>query len=137
MTGGLQTYRAVSVTTMNRGELLLAMYEGGLSFLRQAVAAHDRNDLERFSHFLRRGQDVITELMSTINPGPAPELAARLEGLYEFMIFQLSEANLTRGVEPVRQVTARLARIYDAYRQVILNPTPEVQAVLAGTAGRP
>jgi len=131
MTGGLQTYRSVSFSTMDRGQLLLAIYEGGIGFLKQAVVAHERDDLERFSYFLRRGQDVISELMSSLDPRPAPQLAGRLERLYEFMLFQLSEANLTRKVGPLRQVTPLLARIYHAYRQVILNPTPEVRAILA------
>ena len=131
MTGGLETYRAVSFSTMDRGQQLLAIYEGGIGFLKQAVTAHERHDLERFSYFLRRGQDVISELMSSLDPKPAPQLAGRLERLYEFMLFQLSEANLTRKAGPLRQVTPLLARVYDAYRQVILNPTPEVRAILA------
>jgi len=131
MAGGLQTYRQVSVSTMDRGQLLLAMYEGGIGFLKQAVAAHERYDIERFSYFLRRGQDVIGELMSSLDPTPAPQLAGRLERLYEFMLFQLSEANLTRAAGPVRQVTPLLARVYEAYRRVILNPTPEVRSILA------
>lgn len=131
MTSGLSAYSRVSYSTMDRGQLLLAMYEGGIGFLKQAVTAHESNDLERFSHFLRRGQDVIGELMSSLDPEPAPQLARRLERLYDFMLFQLSEANLTRKVAPLRQVTPLLARIYDAYRQVIFNPTPEVQAILA------
>ena len=87
--------------------------------------------LERFSHYLRRGQDVIGELMSSLDHTPSPQLAVRLERLYEFMLFQLTEANHTRAAGPVRQVTPLLARVYDAFRHVILNPTPEVRSILA------
>ena len=124
-------YMAASIAGMNRGTLLLAMYEGALGFLRQATAAHERDDLQRFSHFLRRGQDVLVELQATIDPAPAPELAARLERIYDFMLFQLSEANVHRDRNPVGDVIRLLARTYDAFRQVILHPTPEVQALLA------
>lgn len=131
MTGGIEAYRRVSVQTMDRGRLLLAMYEGGISFLKQAVAAHGEKDLEAFSRSLRRGQDIVSELMSTLDYEPAPRLAAMLEGIYDFMLFELSEANLLREVQRVEHVIRLLARIYDAYRRVITSPSPDVQAILA------
>jgi flagellar protein FliS len=136
MTGGPNTYRQMFLSTMDRGRLLLAMYEGGIGFLKQAVAAHEAGDLERFSHFLRRGQDVIGELMSSLDPRAEPRLAGMLERLYDFMLFQLTDANVTRETGPIRHVTQLLARLYDAYRGVILNPTPAVQEILA-TPSRP
>ena len=135
MMTGVQAYRAVSVQTMDRGRLLLAMYEGGLGFLRQAVVAHEQGDLETFSRTLRRGQDIISELMASLNREPAPELVTMLEGVYDFMLFELSEANLMREAQRVQQVIRLLARIYDAYRQVITNPSADVQAILAGLPG--
>ncbi len=131
MAGHVNAYLAVSIAGMNRGALLLAMYEGALGFLRQAAAAHERGDLHGFARFLRRGQDVIAELVASIDPAPAPRLAALLERLYDFMLFQLTEANLTRDPAPVQDVTRLLARTYEAFRQVILQPTPEVQSILA------
>ena len=132
MMTGVQAYRAVSVQTMDRGRLLLAMYEGGLGFLRQAVVAHEQGDLETFSRTLRRGQDIISELMASLNREPAPELVTMLEGVYDYMLFELSEANLMREAQRVEHVIRLLARIYDAYRQIITNPSAEVQAILAG-----
>lgn len=131
MTGNVHTYRDVYLSTMDRGRLLLAMYEGAIGFLKQATAAHEQEDIERFSHFLRRGQDVVGELMSSLDHTPAPRLAAMLDRLYDFMLFQLTEANVKRDPHAVRQVIAMLARIYDAYREVILNPSPEVQEALS------
>jgi flagellar protein FliS len=131
MTGNVHTYRDVYLSTMDRGRLLLAMYEGAIGFLKQATVAHEQEDIERFSHFLRRGQDVVGELMSSLDHTPAPRLAAMLDRLYDFMLFQLTEANVKRDSQAVRQVIAMLARIYDAYREVILNPTAEVQEALS------
>jgi flagellar protein FliS len=131
MTGNLQTYKDVYLSTMDRGRLLLAMYEGAIGFLKQATIAHEQDNIERFSHFLRRGQDVIGELMSSLDHTPAPRLAAMLDRLYDFMLFQLTEANMKRDPQGVRQVIAMLARVYDAYREVIQNPSPEVQEALA------
>jgi flagellar protein FliS len=133
MAGHVNAYLATSIAGMNRGMLLLAMYEGVLGFLRQAVAAHARGDLPGFAHFLRRGQDIVAELLATIDPVPAPRLAENLERLYDFMLFQLTEANCAREAAPVRHAIGLLARTYEAFRQVIRQPTPEVEAILCAS----
>ncbi len=136
MSGETKAYMAMSMGAMHRGDLLLAMYEGAIGFLRQAIAAGERGDAQRFAHHLRRGQDIVAELLATIDRKPAPELASRLERLYEFMLFQLTEANVRGDAAPVQPVVRWLARMYDAYRGVIRNPTPELSTILAaGTAG--
>jgi flagellar protein FliS len=117
---------------MDRGRLLLAMYEGALAFLNQAEAALGDGDVDRFVHCLGRAQGIISELMATIDRRPHPRLAAMLEQLYEFMLFRLTEANMERDAAPIRHVARLLGRTYESYRQVILNPTPEVEAILKG-----
>jgi flagellar protein FliS len=117
---------------MDRGRLLLAMYEGALAFLGQAEAALGDGDVDRFVHCLGRAQGIISELMATIDRRPHPRLAAMLEQLYEFMLFRLTEANMERDAAPIRHVSRLLGRTYEAYRQVILNPSPEVEAILKG-----
>ncbi len=117
---------------MDRGRLLLAMYEGALAFLGQAEAALGDGDVDRFVHCLGRAQGIISELMATIDRRPHPRLAAMLEQLYEFMLFQLTEANVLRDPTPIRHVSRLLGRTYEAYRQVILDPSPEVEAILRG-----
>lgn len=132
MAGHLETYRAVWISGLDRGRLLLAMYEGALAFLKQAEGALEEGDVDRFVHFLGRAQSVISELMATIDRKPNPGLASMLERLYEFMLFQLTEANMLRDPTPIRHVSRLLGRTYEAYRQVILDPSPEVQAILQG-----
>jgi len=117
---------------MDRGRLLLAMYEGALGFLKQAEVALEGGDIDRFVHCLGRAQSVISELMATIDRRPNPSLASMLERLYEFMLFQLTEANMQRDATPIRHVSQLLGRTYEAYRQVIIDPSPAVQAILRG-----
>jgi flagellar protein FliS len=116
---------AGSLSLAERGRLLLALYEGGLGFLEHAVAAHERRDFEHFSNCIGRAQRVINELAATLDHGQAPELATMLGRLYEFMIFQLTEAERTRDAESVRQEMDRLRQIYDSYRRVIMGVDQE------------
>ena len=119
MNRDFQTDSEGAQSLAERGRLLLALYEGALGFLEHAVAAHERRDFERFSNFTGRACRVINELAATLDHGQAPELATMLGRLYEFMVFQLTEAERTRVAEPVRQEMDRLRQIYESYRQVI------------------
>lgn len=104
---------------VERGQVLLALYEGAISFLRHAVSAHQRGDRERFAHYVGRAEKVVSELSVTLDREQGGELVTMLEQLYEYMQFRLQEAIRTGAVEPIGDVTSQLGRIYDSYRQVI------------------
>ncbi len=119
MNSEFQADSAAAPSLAERGRLLLALYEGALGFLERAAVAHELRDFEHFAHFLERAQNVISELDSTLDHKQGHELATMLSRLYEFMIFQLTEARRTRNLEFVSGETNRLRQIYDSYRQVI------------------
>ena len=119
MNSEFQADSAAPPSLAERGRLLLALYEGALGFLERAAVAHELRDFEHFAHFLGRAQNVISELDSTLDYKQGHELATMLSRLYEFMIFQLTEARRTLNLELVREETNRLRHIYDSYRQVI------------------
>jgi flagellar protein FliS len=104
---------------VERGRVLLALYEGAISFLRHAVSAHERGDRERFTHYVGRAEKVVSALSVTLDREQGGELVTMLEQLYEYMQFRLQEAIRTGAVEPIGDVTSQLGRIYDSYCQVI------------------
>lgn len=122
-------YKAVQVTTTDRGRLLLMMYEGAIKFLRQAKAGLEEQDIAKFCRFLCKGQAIITELMNTLDHEKGGDIARDLDRLYDFMLFYLTEANLYRDTKRVEKVVELLNTIYSAYREIILErPTAELEA---------
>jgi len=122
-------YKAVQVTTTDRGRLLLMMYEGAIKFLRQAKAGLEEQDIAKFCRFLCKGQAIITELMNTLDHEKGGDIARDLDRLYDFMLFYLTEANLHRDAKKVEKVVELLNTIYSAYREIILErPTAELEA---------
>jgi len=104
---------------VERGQVLLALYEGAISFLRHAVAAHEGGDRERFALYVGRAEKVVSELSVTLDREQGGELVTMLERLYEYMQFRLQEAIRSGAVEPIGDVASQLGRIYDSYRQVV------------------
>jgi flagellar protein FliS len=106
-------------STLERGRVLLALYEGALGFLGHASAALSRQDMERFLQYLERSEQIIRELWSTLDYEQSRSLASMLARLYEFMIFQLGEVRRTRDGALIADVRKRLGEIYAAYRQAV------------------
>lgn len=112
-------YKNVQVTTVDRGRLLLMMYDGAVKFLKQAKMGLETNDMAKFCKFLAKGQAIIAELMNTLDYEKGGKIARDLDRLYDFMLFYLTEANLYRDVKRVNKVIELVEIIYSAYREII------------------
>ena len=112
-------YQTVQVTTVDRGRLLLMMYEGAIKFLKQSRAGLEANDMTKFCRFLSKAQAIIAELMNTLDFEKGGQIARDLDRLYDFMLFYLTEANLYRDAKRVTKTIALLDTIYSAYKEII------------------
>ena len=122
------TYKSVQVTTTDRGRLLLMMYAGAIKFLKQSRAGLEAKDISKFCRFLSKGQAIIAELMNTLDFEKGDKIAHDLDRLYDFMLYQLTEANLYRDVDRVTKVIGLLDIIYGAYREIIEGDKQATQA---------
>jgi flagellar protein FliS len=97
----VDAYRRTEVLTASRETVLLMLYEGAIRFLKQAIAAAERNDTKEKARLLCKVQEIVTELQATLNFEAGGDLAKSLEGLYVFVSHRLVRGNLsneTRGL---------------------------------------
>ncbi len=59
---GLGAYKEAAVTTQNKGQLIVLLYEGTIKFLRRAIRNMEEKDYESKSENITRALDIITEL---------------------------------------------------------------------------
>ncbi len=119
-------YQQAQFQTVDRGQLLLMMYDGGDRFLAQAEQQLAGGDVPGFLHALGRAQAVIAELLSTLDHQRGGEVARNLDRLYRFMLDHLTEANLAKSVRHVGQVRRIFGIIGGAYREVLRNGMPQL-----------
>ncbi len=112
-------YKTIQITTVDRGRLLLMMYEGAIKFLKQSKSGLEDGDIVKFCRFLSKGQAIIAELMNTLDFEKGGEIAKDLDRLYDFMMFYLTEANLYRDPKRVGKVISLIETIYSAYKEII------------------
>ena len=112
-------YTNVHVSTVDRGRLLLMLYDGCIKFLKHAKAGLESKDIPKFARFLSKAQAIISELMLTLDFEKGGDVAKDLDRLYDFMLFYLTEANLEKNVQKIEKVIELVEVIAGAYREVI------------------
>jgi len=109
------TYRENQIRTASREQLLVITYDIGISACQTAEEAIARNDVEAKNLSLQRAQRVLRELMVSLNPERDKELADNLTNLYEFLFYQLVQANVSNKADPVRQVREMLMELRNTW----------------------
>ncbi len=127
-----QQYANISVTTVDRGRLLLMLYDGCIRFLKHAKAGLETKDLMKFARYLSKSQAIIAELMATLDFEKGGEIAKDLDRIYDFCLFHLTEANLEKNPEKIERVICVIETITSAYRDIIEgNPSAELDSTEA------
>ena len=112
-------YHNVHVSTVDKGRLLLMLFDGCLKFLKHAKVGLETKDLSKFAKYLSKSQAIISELMLTLDFDKGGGIARELDSLYDFMLFYLTEANIEKSSDKIQKVIDLLATITAAYREVI------------------
>jgi len=117
--GAYKKYQNVQVKTANKGKLLIMLYEGCVKFLRLAEKSIEEKEMEAANNYLIRSQDIINELMVTLDMEKGGEIAENLYKLYDFMMSQLVEANINKDVEKIELVEDFMLELLDSWKQII------------------
>ncbi len=67
---------------------------------------------------LRRAHAIVTELQVTLDHERAPELAAQLDALYDFVLDRITRGNLHQDPEPLAEAEKILIELLEGWRAV-------------------
>lgn len=118
MSFAVAQYQNARVDTVSPVQLVVALYDGALRFLRTAALAIDDNDVAAKGVALNKAHAIITELMVTLDHEQAPELCAQLEALYSFVLDRIARANAERNIEMIDEAVRALLPLRDAWGQL-------------------
>ncbi len=97
-------YLKTKVMTAEPAELRLMLFDGALKFAEQGRQGLVARDYEAAFNGISRCQQILAELISSLNPQQAPELCQKLAGLYTFMVTRLMAASQQRDPAIVEEV---------------------------------
>jgi flagellar secretion chaperone FliS len=111
-------YAATQVGTADRLQLVVMLYEGAISFCRQAQEKMALKDASGKGLYLGKALDIIAELNASLNFHEGKEVAANLFHLYNFMTAHLTRANLNWDNDAVTEVIGMLTQLKAAWEEV-------------------
>ncbi|MFP4176754.1 MAG: flagellar export chaperone FliS [Candidatus Brocadiia bacterium] len=117
MQDAVKEYKETSISTQNRGKLIVMLYDGAIEFLQKARKKLEEKDYEAKGRYINRAQAIISELNNSLNTEADPALAQNLRGLYNFMFRKLSKANLECDTEMIGEIVDILRKLRDAWEQ--------------------
>ena len=115
---GVSTYQETSVTTENKGRLIVMLYDGAIKFMRLAIREIEARNNETKGRYIGRAQDIINELDTILDMDAGGEVAANLRKLYLFMNRRLSEANVKRDPQMIREVITLMEELNKGWRAI-------------------
>ncbi|MCD6121215.1 MAG: flagellar export chaperone FliS [Spirochaetales bacterium] len=117
----LETYRETQIKTASQGTLIVMLYDGAIRNINLALESlkEKPRKLDKISNYIIKAQDIITELIVSLDFEKGGEIAKNLFSLYVFMNRQLLDANITKANKPLEDVKKLLAELREAWAEIV------------------
>ncbi|MDR0539157.1 MAG: flagellar export chaperone FliS [Spirochaetaceae bacterium] len=123
----LSAYRETRIKTAGQGQLIIMLYDAAIKQLDSALeclhpAAGQKRDpakIEKTGKSVLKTQEIITELMVSLDMDAGGEIAANLFSLYTWFNHELLEASITQDAARIATVRGMLADLRGTWHQAI------------------
>ena len=115
---GVEAYQDTAVTTQSKGRLIVLLYDGAIKFMKLAIKELEAGNPEAKGQYINRAQDIINELNAVLDADAGGEIAANLRKLYSFMNNRLSEANIKRDPQIIREVITLMEELNQSWKAI-------------------
>jgi len=133
-----QQYRATKVETAGSVDLVVMLYQGAVKFVRLGIDALDRADSQAAHTNFVRAQDIVAELLSSLDREKGGAIASQLASVYDYCFRRLILANVKRDRDAAREVIGILRDLGTAWQQIavqqrqagtMVGPRTQMQAI--------
>lgn len=110
------TYAQNNAAIESPEKLIEMLYEGILRFNTRAIMAIKSENIEKRSYWINRSMAIFVELISTLDYSGG-DIAHYLNGLYNYQLELLLEANLKNNTEKIDEVNGVVKGLLEAWRE--------------------
>jgi flagellar secretion chaperone FliS len=111
-------YKQTEITTANQGKLIVMLYDGAIKFLNTALENLPDKKYDIVNTNILKSQDIITELMLSLNMDGGGEIAQNLFSLYVYFKKRLIDSNIKKEPDGINEVLKHLKDLRDAWEQI-------------------
>lgn len=115
----LKQYQKTEIETATPEKLLILLYDGAIQFLNKAKIALNQKDVAQLHNNLLGCENILLELMRTLNRDANKDLAQNLYDLYEFLYNTLIEANVKQDEAKINFVLEQLSGLRATWIEAI------------------
>jgi len=117
---GAMAYATTQVQTASPVQVVVLLYDGTIQAMKLAQEGMQNNHREDKARFLGRALRVVSELSATLNMEQGGAVARDLRRIYEFVIHELTQANLLNQPERLDGPIRCLGVIREAWLELAL-----------------
>ena len=130
-----RAYRDTQIKTASQGKLIVMLYDEAIRQVDNAITAMngETDSVDRVNGALIKAQDLITELMASLDFERGGDIARSLFSLYMFFNQRLVDANIKKEADPLKEVKTMLLELRSAWAQISdKNPPPDSETGKTG-----
>lgn len=113
-----QQYNRSRILTASPAELTLMLYEGAIKFCNIAAMGIENGDMEKAHTNIKKAEDIILEFKSTLNH--KYKVAEDFDKIYDYIYDLLTEANIKKDKEILKQATDQIRGMRDTWKEVMV-----------------
>jgi flagellar secretion chaperone FliS len=117
----LAAYRETRIRTAGPGQLVVMLYEEAVKQCDRAIDFLDTDlrkkpsNIEKVNQSICKVQDIVTELMASLDFDAGGDIARDLFALYVYFNRELTEANITKDIGRLKSVRTMLGELSSAW----------------------
>ena len=121
MQNKLNAYRETHIKTASQGKIIIMLYDESLRQLDSAIRLLKDNtrEYDKVNSAILRAQDMVTELMVSLDFEKGGDIAQGLYSLYMFFNQQMMQANMKKDADMLSTVRGQLNELRTAWDQVV------------------
>ena len=115
----MNQYQQNQISTASPERILLMLYDGAIRFTRRAIQGVEENNFEQRRVGISKTMAIIAEFSNSLNHEVGGKIAEDLDSLYDFMLRQLTGANLDNDIEKLKVVEKLLMDLRGTWAEAI------------------
>lgn len=123
----IESYRKTDVITSDPVRLVIMCYEGAIDSLRLAKQKIIDKDYEAKAKAIIKTQDIIDELLLSLDFEKGSEIAKNLSSLYKYMLERIMHGSLKNDIIAIDEVIGMLKELLSAWQEVASRPDSKIQ----------
>lgn len=115
----MDMYRAHALEGASGVELTIALYDGIIRFMQNAIEAVERKDVEGRRAAVKRAMDVVVHLQVTLDREVGGKPAESLSDFYVAMFALMLQGSQGKSRKKFEQVIANVSNVRSAWKQIL------------------